>query len=1199
MIPVASMVPKPLGGEITKRKPARTFLSGKLVFVVAGLLLVLAVGTVVLVMAAKRAEAEAKEAAQAKEAAEAEALDPEEAARIEAEAQRAIEEDRRRSEDAARERRRRAGCDLDVPDPERMCRKTGPFGRDEVCEVRCPVGWRKIDVGGGGNSFAPLGVPSNSFASLGVPSNSFAPLGVPSNSFASLGVPSAAKEPREQCCGFDPSTLAEYDRQMRGSLAKVMAINMAYSMVLDQVIAKLLSKAVPKLVRAGVRLTVKVLNKVAVLAARVAAKAVAMAVKLATKMVVQGALAVAKMSMGPPGWILTAIQGVLMVLDLVDPFNFGAFTANRTYIGTRNNMVASLEKTMRADGAEPPYLFPITMVYPKEYDAASADVMNRQQARVMAQLPEDEMVAFWTDLLGAEPEDEAGRAALARVQAKMGDVLGTMDPVERDIEIHRRLCMLVGPENVHVEPSLSTPKRVAVTISAKRAAEFNEANARLHADVNFPGFVPYAASSRFWYEVDGTRTTRVVLGVNAMERGVGSMLGGGLEDALNPKETVPALRRYAFPSGAAVPQMTLLGNLKYATCMGPRECQKLIPGTCAAFDPDVYAKAATWMAEGLGAGGAVDFASDLIASTGAVDTNKGIGGNIARFSNINIDQNINYADYGVGFDDEKLICRFTCRICERFGMQFIDFDDPTISNDPNAKINDCGLYPGQDVLEFILGTTASRVVAQYFQTMSRGILLAANLGARAYNAMCAHMKPGEGGFCPVGCGLNPADLLALCGYDACSKKCRTGETVAKTVCTAVDAACTVTCKGAVQAAMQSKFAACMASAQLGIRASGSGTRRQRARALEEALAAGPPEGVTRAAWEETIARLRREWEEAGGEEGDDAEDAIPEQPPYPPPAPEGVTEQEWLMMLAEAEMEVALGVTTEEIEARVGARRGGVASDGGSPSAGGAKDSTRAGGSGGKGGGKGGKIGNLSMLGGGVALDARSRAALEEAEALLARLPEISPQAPPGVPARVWKVIWMEAQRRRAWAEVKEEARTGVRAGAVSASGPLRWSTEIPPDPSRFARFAFPSPAEMPLAPRAGFWNAAKRAAQRAWEAARRAAEAAAAAARALAERTRRLEQACRERRDKDVKAGYGACEKWGGQCGGACRATVEFVVDAACVTACMGGCAVANMPGVCHARDAICRGMNALCKWTGDIPLPNLECGMGHSGTR
>jgi hypothetical protein len=537
----------------------------------------------------------------------------------------------------------------------------------------------------------------------------------------------------------------------------------------------------------------------------------------------------------------------------------------------------------------------------------------------------------------------------------------------------------------------------------------------------------------------------------------------------------------------------------------------------------------------------------------------------------------------------------------------------------------------------------------------------------------------------------------MCSLDACRTKCQSGESVSKSVCVAVDAACTHTCKFAVRSPYIALYTLCMAEASLraaagrprgkssgkskrgapaevnrsegGLRPAERGREGEVNRSSEGGPQAPPlrapslrsdlqlpssegepltaaemlrdfprPQGLSQEVWRETLERAEREGllsRVAIPDDNPELEaliEAVAEakmemdRHPYPPPPPEGVPEEQWAMMLAEAEMELELGVTREQLDARVGARAGAI----------------RAGAAGAANRQQPGSPSPSLPYGARFEYDGPDdpsvrQAELQEADRLLALLPEITPTPPPGVPAHVWKVIYFEAERRQAWADVVAErkgggapatvearagmaatveARAGMAAGgggggngvegggegAASSSSPrpLRWHPLPPPDPERLCAFQFPAMQ------RAGckWWDAPCHA-RRAWEAAqaaaRWAAEQAKLAIEAYARRLRELEAACaadRDRRianDPKIAQHDQACEAWGGMCGGACETVVEFVVDAGCVAACMGGCAVGGLPGVCHARDAICRGMNAFCNWTGDIPLPDLSCSFLH----
>ena len=313
---------------------------------------------------------------------------------------------------------------------------------------------------------------------------------------------------------------------------------------------------------------------------------------------------------------------------------------------------------------------------------------------------DDEMqVAFVMRMFELEmtPEEQS---LGAEAQHRVDNALDRMDPAVRDEELYRRMSILVGAENLMVDTTLSTKDRYAVTISGARAAAYNEQNRCTHVSGSF---APLAVHSKYYYTKDGTLTTGLLLGMSDVMNHLGaaaSMISESLGEKIAPVMTVPMLRRNEVPSGRPITQLSAMGTFKYGTCMGYVDCEKMFK----------------WN----------------------------------KMCDATIEPRIDYASYGVTFDDDLLGCKYTCQLCERFGLQMRTVRDPSVSN-TSVNYIDCEMYPGWDWLELVVGTTLSRLLAQKYQLYGRALLQLANFGATAYNAMCDAMEPGSGGFCPEHC----------------------------------------------------------------------------------------------------------------------------------------------------------------------------------------------------------------------------------------------------------------------------------------------------------------------------------------------------------------------------------------------------------------------------------------------------------------
>lgn len=529
------------------------------------------------------------------------------------------------------------------------------------------------------------------------------------------------------CCVMDLDALRKSDAAAMGpvlfklggiDVSTGLLLTMATGFILEETLEKVIVKVLPKVVEKGLKVTAKVLTKIAAVATRAISKAATTAAATAARGAAQVATAAAKASAGPLGWILLALQVLSVIVDFMDPMNYGAFEPNRLLIGQRNMQIAAMEDAMRQAGQEAPFIFPLFYVYPKEFQIALKSLTGAAQAKLLTEtLTEEEQVVWALNIVGAVTPEQQTLAE--EVDRRMANVVEDMDPVDRDNELYKRMCILVGRENVMVDTTLSTKKRIAVTISKSRAEAFNEQNRCFHQSAD-AGFVPLAVHSKYYYTKDGTLSVGLLMGNSAIMSHIASAasaLSNDLGRQIDPITTVPKLKVNITPSGQPITQISGLGAFKYSSCMGVRDCQKSLGFT-----------------QGL-------------------------------CNTMTLEPKFNYYKYGVRFDDDIVGCRYTCQLCERFGLELRKFEDPTISNG-KVEYYDCAMYPTQDVFEMLLGETATKLLVQKYQTAARAVTRLAALGATAYNEMCSAMRPGSGGFCPT-----------TCDKDACTdQKCREAAT---------------------------------------------------------------------------------------------------------------------------------------------------------------------------------------------------------------------------------------------------------------------------------------------------------------------------------------------------------------------------------------------------------------------------------------
>lgn len=519
-----------------------------------------------------------------------------------------------------------------------------------------------------------------------------------------------------RCCEFDAGTLKDFNKEHMPAEWQLM--------VSGGIVGLILMETTQRLAGLGIKMGTKAMMETTTALLRAAER---VSVEIGAKVVADTPIYIAEASTGPPGWVMIVLQIMTVIVDFWDPENFNAFQANRLNVVARNMMIAEFDQRMRKSGGEPPYIFPIQLVYPKEFQAALQHFSTTSISKFLATLDEKEQAAWWLSKLGVKSSGMkwtcADELRAKKVDAAFAKYMDSIDPKERDTQLYMRLCYLVGKDNVDIDTSLSTKSRIAVTISQSRADAYNELVSK-RASEDSTVSAPMAVVSKYYFVPDGTQTVDVAMGMPGIMEKIGDAakkLNEHLGQSIAPTQAVPKLKRETIASGKAIAQMNMLGDLKYHTCMGPRDCSKafgFLKATCAATE----------------------------------------------------EKTLNYKDYGVSFDDDNLMCKYTCQLCERFGLVRTSFKDETVSN-TDVTIEDCKFFPGQDLLELIVGTTVVRSIERLGSNGIRGLKWLEGRIADAYNGMCDGMKPGDGKFCPTHCGVDCGDCDKKCSHTKFESVC--------------------------------------------------------------------------------------------------------------------------------------------------------------------------------------------------------------------------------------------------------------------------------------------------------------------------------------------------------------------------------------------------------------------------------------------
>jgi hypothetical protein len=464
----------------------------------------------------------------------------------------------------------------------------------------------------------------------------------------------------------------------------------------------------------------------ALMATRMSTKIGASAAKLATR-----AAAFATKMSNPVGWALAVFDVASMIMDIFNVGGYDNYVSNADVETARNLAEVNYSESVKADGNPYPVLFPIDAAFPTEYKAAFDKLIfetimptignyldpavNAEVQRISRDTPE-----------GVEP-DYPDEIDVALEQA--------FDQAFRDNVVQRDKTFLAYlqaelPDDkrgyVACYETMSTPTRVAVSFSEAGVQWWYESNRMNWLRFN-DYFIPIASTTEDVPVALFTDRYRVL-----------SEIDPG--DASNPNVVEKRLDRklpLTLPIGHVV---SFCEKYKNSGIMGS----------------DV-----------------------MVESTGLIS-----------------DRGVDPHEFGVRFNLESGVCKFTKEWCQRMGMEFRDesYREPrsagrmgmdlaylqqsmydaqhNIGNrSPTPFRTDCHLPLGQEIAEFIFGTTVTRSVVRAATGTDADILFDHPVQRRSTKKTgeCdAGMMCRDDAHCAVGqkCLPNAASAMA-CSTDEC------------------------------------------------------------------------------------------------------------------------------------------------------------------------------------------------------------------------------------------------------------------------------------------------------------------------------------------------------------------------------------------------------------------------------------------------
>ena len=219
--------------------------------------------------------------------------------------------------------------------------------------------------------------------------------------------------------------------------------------------------------------------KTAVTSARVAAAAARGGAAAAKATATAGKAAMCA-SGGPIGLavlvVMLIFDAISIALDLTDQGGYDSQTTNSTLNKIKRIIDYETQKALEKEGIEYPLLFPLGVAYPEDFGAAMDYANTQINAKYMLEelLKDDallDIVADYTGEVEANPDAELPEAFITFLSG-----LPMRFHLERDTLLFQKLQEILGPKSYMIElyEELSTPNRIAVTLSQRGVQEWND-----------------------------------------------------------------------------------------------------------------------------------------------------------------------------------------------------------------------------------------------------------------------------------------------------------------------------------------------------------------------------------------------------------------------------------------------------------------------------------------------------------------------------------------------------------------------------------------------------------------------------------------------------------------------------------------------------------------------------------------------------
>jgi hypothetical protein len=239
-----------------------------------------------------------------------------------------------------------------------------------------------------------------------------------------------------------------------------------------------LSKASSEAIEQAIKQNKRALSK---LVSRSVSKAIvegtaSISTRVGTRMVAFGIKALTRLTSGPVGWALAALDIASFGLDIFDPAGYELYVENSENANVRRQLEYAMQQA--SGGGDYPILFPVELLYRDAWEVAYTTVSTEYNNMVLDTLGEEEMEKFVRAVFIEQGwiEDDGSTGTISDIISDRQEQLMNRDPVERDSKLLQKMYEILplqARDYITHYRYMSSPSRIGITLTKAGADMWN------------------------------------------------------------------------------------------------------------------------------------------------------------------------------------------------------------------------------------------------------------------------------------------------------------------------------------------------------------------------------------------------------------------------------------------------------------------------------------------------------------------------------------------------------------------------------------------------------------------------------------------------------------------------------------------------------------------------------------------------------